>query len=170
MERAEPDRHPRLHKLSQMTWDEIWMRPVDVQIADEMRCYHEEFEMILDDLLAYPGSTPVLAEGAALLPDLVSGLLSDDHQAIWIVPTPAFQWTHYTPERRPFMKDILKQCQDATQALQNWMDRDAGFAKQVSARARELGLESIEVDGERTIEENTEIVTNHFRLAGGEEG
>ena len=64
MERAEPDRHPRLHKLNRMTWDEIWMRPVDAQIADETRCYHEEFEMILDDLLAYPRSTPVLAEGA----------------------------------------------------------------------------------------------------------
>ena len=165
--RVDPGRHPTLHKLNQMTWNEIWMRPVDVQIADETRCYHEEFEMILEDLSAYPRSTPVLAEGAALLPDMVSGLLPGDHRAIWIVPTAAFQRAHYTPEQRPFMKDILKQCQDATQALQNWMDRDAGFAKQVSTRVRELGLGLITVDGERTIEKNAEMVANHFRLVGG---
>jgi 2-phosphoglycerate kinase len=166
-EHVDPDRHPTLHKLNQMTWDEIWMRPVDVQIADEMRCYHEEFEMIVDDLLAYPRSTPVLAEGAALLPDLVSALLPNDRRAIWIVPTATFQQTHYTPEQRPWVHGILKQCRDARQAFQNWMDRDAGFAKRVSARARELGLELIEVDGERTIEQNTKIVANHFRLAEG---
>jgi hypothetical protein len=166
-ERVDPDIHPTLHKLNQMTWNEIWMQPVNVQIADEMKCYHEEFEMILDDLLAYPRSTPVLAEGAALLPDLVSGLLPDDRRAIWIVPTAAFQRAHYTPEKRPFMKSILKQCQDAPRAFQNWMDRDAGFAKQVSTRVLELGFRLIEVDGKRTIEKTAEMVANHFRLAEG---
>jgi adenylate kinase family enzyme len=167
MEHADPDRHPTLHKLNQTAWNEIWMRPVDVQIAEEMKCYYEEFDMLLDDLLEYPRSTPVLAEGAALLPDLVSGLLPDDRRAIWIVPTAAFQRAHYTPEQRPWVKDILKQCQDATQAFQNWMDRDAGFANQVSTRVRELGFRLIEVDGERTIEENTEMVADHFRLVEG---
>jgi adenylate kinase family enzyme len=166
-ERVDPGRHPTFHKLAQMTWNEIWTRPVDVQIADETRCYHEEFDMILDDLLAYPKATPVLAEGAALLPDLVSGLLLDRRRAMWVVPTVTFQRAHYTPEQRPWMKDILKQCQDATQAFQNWMDRDAGFARWVSTRARELGLELMEIDGERTIEQNAERAANHYRLAEG---
>jgi hypothetical protein len=150
-----------------MTWNEIWMQPVDVQIADEARCYHEEFDMILDDLLAYPKSTLVLAEGAALLPDLVSRLLLDRRRALWVVPTATFQRAHYTPEQRPWMKDILNQCQDATQAFQNWMDRDAGFARWVSRRARELELELMEVDGERTIAQNAERAANHFRLPAG---
>ena len=162
--RVDPVAHPTFHRLTHMAWDEIWMRPVAVQIADEFACYREQFGMIVDDLLALPRSTPVIAEGAALLPDLVFGLLPDRSRAVWVIPAESFQRKHYTPGRRPFVNDILADCQDPTQAFANWMDRDVGFAKRVAEQARALGLKVLTVDGKRTIEQNAEIVARHLGL------
>jgi 2-phosphoglycerate kinase len=165
--RADPDRHPTLYRLTRMTWDEIWRRPVDVQIADEFACYREEFAMIVDDLMGYPRSTPVVAEGAALLPECVSCVLPDHHRAVWVVPTEAFQRGHYTLERRPWMREILDQCEDPAQAFHNWMDRDAGFARSVVKSVRELDLTVLEVDGERTLAENVDVIARHLQLVEG---
>jgi hypothetical protein len=162
--RADPVAHPTFHRLAHMTWDEIWMRPVTVQIADEFACYREQFGMIVDDLLALPRSTPVIVEGAALLPELVSELSHDRSRAVWVIPTESFQREHYTPEKRPFVNDILAHCQNPTQAFANWMDRDAGFAKRVAQQAQALDFEVLTVDGQRTIEQNAEIVAQFFGL------
>ena len=162
--RVDPVKQPTFHRLARMTWDEIWMRPVAVQVADEFACYREEFAMILDDLLALPGSELIVAEGAALLPELISGLLQDRSRAMWVVPTEPFQREHYTLEKRPWIKDILRHCQNPTQAFANWMDRDVGFAKRVAEQARALDLEVLAVDGKRTIAQNAEIVARCFGL------
>jgi hypothetical protein len=160
--RVVPDKHPVFHQLSGMSWDDIWMRPVPVQVAAEFEIYLEAFEMIVEDLLAMPGSPPVLAEGAALLPDCVAEVLMDRRQAIWIVPTEIFQRTHYP--RRSWIHDILRQCTDPQQAFQNWMDRDVAFAKQVAGRTAELGLALINVDGTITIAETAAMVETFFEL------
>jgi hypothetical protein len=161
---VDPIEQPTFHRLAQMAWDEVWMRPVEVQVAEEIACYREEFAMIVDDLLALDRSRPVIAEGAALLPDLVCGLLPDRSRAVWVVPTESFQRQHYTLEKRPWVKDILRHCQDPTQAFANWMDRDVGFAEWVARRARELDLEVLMVDGQRTIRQNAGLVAQRFGL------
>ena len=168
--RADPVEQPTFHRLTQMTWDDIWMRPVEVQIADEIVCYREQFGMIVSDLLALPRSRPIIVEGAALLPELVSGVLCDRTRAAWVVPTEAFQRAHYTPERRPFIRDILSRCQSPTQAFANWMDRDVGFAKQVARQARALGMNVLMVDGKYTVEENAKRVANGFGLVKAHRG
>jgi 2-phosphoglycerate kinase len=160
--RADPVARPTFHRLTHMTWEEIWMRPVAVQIADEFACYREQFGMIVDDLLALPRSTPVIAEGAALLPNLVSGLLPDRSRAVWVIPTEPFQREHYTPEKRPFVNGVLAHCQNPAQAFANWMDRDVGFAKWVAGQAQALDLQVLTVDGKRTVEQNAEIVAQYL--------
>jgi hypothetical protein len=152
---------PTFHKLLNMTWDEIWTRPVDIQLREEIAIYREEFDMILDDLLALPKSPPILAEGTALLPDCVNDVLVNHNHAIWIVPSESFQREHY-PDRGPWVHGILRQCTDPDLAFQNWMDRDVAFAKWVARRTTELGLEMIEVDGRRTIADNARAVARHF--------
>jgi hypothetical protein len=147
-----------------MTWDEVWMRPVAVQIADEFTCYREQFGMIVSDLAAMPRSKPIVAEGAALLPDFVSDLLQDRSRAVWVVPTEAFQRAHYTPERRPFINDILAHCENPSQAFANWMERDVGFAKRVTEQAQALDLKVLTVGGTRTVRQNAEIVAQCFGL------
>ena len=152
---------PTFHKLLSMTWDEIWTRPVDLQLSEEIAIYREEFDMILDDLLALPPSPPILAEGTALLPDCVNDVLVNHNQAMWIVPSESFQREHY-PDRGGWVQDILRQCADPDLAFRNWMDRDVAFARWVSRRTTELGLEMIEVDGKRTIADNAQAVARHF--------
>jgi hypothetical protein len=157
-------KQPAFHQVLHMTWDEIWMRPVEVQLKKEIAIYREEFEMIVQDLLALPKSPPILAEGAALLPGCVRDVLLNPHQAIWIVPTGPFQRAHY-PNRGPWVQDILRQCKHPEQAFRNWMDRDVAFARWVARSATGLGLRLLEVDKERTISDNARIVAQHFQLA-----
>lgn len=56
--RVTPLRQPAFHQVLNMTWDEIWMRPVKVQLGKEIAIYREEFGMIIKDLLASPKSPP----------------------------------------------------------------------------------------------------------------
>ena len=152
---------PTFHKLLTMTWDEIWTRPVDLQIREEIAIYREEFDMILDDLLALPPSPPILAEGAALLPDCVNDVLWNPHQAIWIIPSESFQRERY-PDRGPWVQDILRHCADPDLAFRNWMDRDVAFARWVTGKATALGMRLLEVNGEHAVAEYAQTVTQHF--------
>ena len=61
MRRTRPDRHPVMFKYSKMNWNEIWSRPVDVQVQEEFEFYRERFEMIVEDLRKFkPGKAIIL--------------------------------------------------------------------------------------------------------------
>ena len=162
LKRADPGKHPRMFRASGVTWDEVWMHPVDYLVAREFAFYREEFEMVMEDLLVMPRSSPILAEGAALLPECVAPLLTRPNQAIWVVPTEHFQRTQYA--RRDWVENILRQCSQPSEAWENWMGRDAAFARQVSSDARERQLAILEVDGSQSIQRNTELIAKHFAL------
>jgi hypothetical protein len=156
------DKQPVFHKLTHLSSDELWMRPVDQQIAEEIALYREEFPLILQDLLTLPATHPIIAEGAALLPEQVCQLLSDPRRAIWIVPTAEFQQHHYP--RRDWTHDIVAACTDPEQAFQNWMQRDIGFATFIASQATEQGMRVLLVDGKRSLAENIASVEQHFQL------
>ena len=158
---AERDTAPTLFKVTHMDWETLWMRPVETLFQDEVQVYREEWRLIVDDLLALPSDRPIVAEGAALMPGLVHGILSDPRQAIWVVPSETFQREIY-PKRGDWVDEILSQCSQPEQALRNWMDRDVAFARHVSARSRALALAVLTVDGSRSIDENATIVAAQF--------
>jgi len=166
--RATADAQPHLYRVARMNWDEIWGRPVEVLLQDEIAVYREEWGMIVDDLLALPDDLPVIAEGAALLPELVHGVLSERRHAIWIVPTEAFQCEIYA-HRGAWVDEILSQCAQPEQAFESWMARDAAYARWVQREARRLGLEVHVVDGRRSIDENAAIVEARFGLDAKED-
>jgi hypothetical protein len=163
LRRAIPGKHPRMTKAASVTWDEVWMRPVDYLVEREIAFYREEFELIVEDLLAMPTRAPICAEGAALLPECVAALGVDPQHAIWIVPTEEFQRREY--RRREWVQGILAQCSEPEQAWQNWMGRDAGFARTVALQAERLRFVALEVDGGAAIESNAIRVARHFGLA-----
>ncbi len=156
-----PEKQPRFHRVMHSSWDEIWMRPVDELVEDEWAIYGEQWSLIVDDLLRLPADRPIVAEGAALLPELVQPILADREHAVWIVPTEAFQRTMY-PRRGDWVKDVLKQCTYPQRAFQNWMDRDAAFARHIERQCRELGLHLLAIDGTCSIEENAHKVEALF--------
>jgi hypothetical protein len=116
----------------------------------------------VEDLAAFPVDEPLLVEGAALLPEIVVNLISGYYQALFVVPTPAFQQEAYA--KRAWREEILRQCQDPEQAWQNWMARDVEYGRWIRASARHRGLSIMEVDGSRTVEHNARRVARCFRL------
>ncbi len=157
-----------------MTWDELWMRDVPTLLADELAIYAEEFPMILADLERLVRQRGlVVAEGAALLPELVAPWVADPRQALWMVPTESFQRRMY-PQRGPWVQEILAQCSDPEAAFANWMDRDIAFAQHAAERAARAGLRVLWVDGVASLEENARAVAQwfapHLPPADGPEG
>jgi hypothetical protein len=161
---AGAEAQPHLYRVARMSWDEIWERPVEVLLKDEIAVYREQWGMIVDDLLALPDELPVIAEGAALLPARVQKVLCDRRHAIWIIPTEAFQRERYA-QRGAWVEEILAQCRAPESAFEHWMARDAAYARWVGREARRLGLRVLTVRGRRSIDENAAIVEAHLRLA-----
>lgn len=154
--------HPALFAIPRMTWDQIWMRPVGVQVAAVLDAYRQEWEMILHDLRALPLDRPLLVEGCALLPELVAPVAAR-RQVLWFVPEPAFQRQHYA--QRGFIQEILAQCGDPQAAWANWMGRDEQFGREVASAASARGYAVEWVDGRRSLDELTALAAAHFGLA-----
>jgi hypothetical protein len=94
-EQVVPERQPVWARLNGLTCDGLWMRPVEEQVTEEIAFYQEEFPMILNDLARLPAGQTVIAEGAALLPELLDAFVAGPRRAVWIVPAAEFQLTHY---------------------------------------------------------------------------
>jgi hypothetical protein len=158
-----PDRFPVFHRLLCATVEEVWIqRSVEQQVDEELQLYREEFPLILDDFRAIPADRPVIAEGAALLPDLLEQLKIPRNRAIWIVPTEEFQREHYS--RREWRHDVVRETSDPSKAWENWMARDARFAQAVCEEAQLLGYCVLTTDGSRSIKDTMCVVEEHFRL------
>jgi hypothetical protein len=164
MRLATPEKQPTMAKVAALSWDEIWTRPVEVQLQDEFDFYYEEFELLLDELALYPQGQPILAEGNAWLPELLGRLQAPPGRIVYVIPTRAFQVANYS--QRAFIKDILSQCADPQAAFANWMERDARFGEKVDQSARQAGLLVIRVDGRLSIEENAALVEKALNLSG----
>ncbi|MBN1964297.1 MAG: hypothetical protein JW910_06600 [Anaerolineae bacterium] len=162
MEQATPDAQPEMYAVARRAGDDLWLRPVAELLASEVRFYAEEFPLHVAALQALPRDVPVLAEGAALLPELVTPLLADPRRALWVVPTPEFQHHHYA--QRPWIQGYLQACSDPDRAFAHWMGRDAGFAQHAAEGARARGFPVITVDGSRSIAENAAAVAAHWGL------
>ncbi len=39
VERCDPERHPTMYKIANMGWNEIWSRPVSLQVREEFEYY-----------------------------------------------------------------------------------------------------------------------------------
>lgn len=163
-QRFTPEQHPTLYRWTHTPWDALWMQSDEALLQQAIAAYTEHFSLILQDLLETDPSVPLLSEGTALLPGCVPPLLSDKRRALWVVPSEAFQRQMY-PQRN-FVQSILSTCRDPDRAFQNWMHRDANFARWVAAEARTLSLHVLENDGTRTVAANTSRVADYFRLSG----
>jgi hypothetical protein len=151
----------------------MWMQSPQDLLRGTIAAYREQLALVLADLQALgglqSGSAPWLVEGTSLLPDALADLGIDPQQAIWIVPEEAFQRRYYA-RRGDWLQGILSTCRDPQQAFENWMSRDAAFARWVREQARQRGLFLLEVDGRLSIPENAAIVAGHFGLASPQAG
>jgi len=162
--RMAPADAPLLQAFLSMDMDERWVNhPPDVMFKTFPWFAGEGFDLILDDLLALPQEPPILVEGFRLLPRLVASLLSLPHQAVWLVPSPAFRRIAF--DRRGFTWEIPNRTSQPERALSNLLLRDQIFTDAVIAEAIALRLRVIEVDGGLSIAEETNRVARCLGLS-----
>lgn len=166
LDRIDPIRHPSLSGWLAASCDQRWLKPVDDLVADAIGCYRDHFSLIAEDLSSLhektgrSGTQPILVEGTALLPALLSAESVLPDHAIWMAPTAAFQLEHY--RRRPWISEMLSDCLDTVRAFDNWMQRDIRFAQWVAEEAADHGYTVMWVDGSQSIESNAAQLARHF--------
>lgn len=161
--RSNPIDHPLIHQFLAMDMDERWLNRSPSLMLETFHGFRgEAFEMILEDLQAMPGDRPILAEGFRLLPRTVAPLLGGPGQAVWLIPTPEFRRSAF--DARGFTWEIPRKTSDPGRTLNNLLERDALFARQLAEEATGLGLRVIRVDGSRDIDEMTGLVGHALGL------
>jgi hypothetical protein len=128
-----------------MDMDERWLnRSPQVMLSTFHGFQGEQFDLMVDDLLALSPKPPVLAEGFTLLPRLVAPLLSGQGQAVWLIPTPEFRRAAF--DGRGSTWDIPRKTSDPDRALANLLERDGLFTNELLHEATALNLQVIRVD------------------------
>jgi len=138
---------PVLAKLRALPVERRLRQPPEVQVADVVEAYREEFVFILKEL----SDGPVVVEGAALLPELLGAIGVAADRAVWLVPTEGFQRVHYS--NRDWAQDLLAGFTDAEALFEVWMQRDAAFARLVARQAGDFGYHVVTVDSQRSAED-----------------
>lgn len=136
---------PLLHAFLAMDMDERWLnRSPQVMLSTFHGFRGEQFDLLIDEILALPRNSAVLVEGFTLLPRLVAPLLSGPGQAVWLIPTPEFRRAAF--DARGSTWDIPRKTSDPDRALANLLERDRLFSDQVFSEATALDLPVVRVD------------------------
>ena len=148
--------------VEKMTSEQIWMREPGVQCKEELIIYEEISEYIQNDLKNADGKKDIITEGAAYLPRLAKRLHVPADRYLSITPTKAFQVFHYS--KREWVPFVLSECSNQAKAFENWMERDALFAREVQRQCAEVGYVSVINDGKVPVEEMIKMAAEHFGL------
>ena len=161
--RCRPEDCPSLTAFKAMDMDERWLnRPLELMLETFHWFRGEAFDLIVEDLLAFPTDQRVLVENFRLLPRLVGPLLDTGAQAAWLIPTPEFRLAAFAS--RGTLMDIVGKTSDPPRALENLLRRDGMFTAQVEREAREAGLSVINVGADLAVDDLTSRVAAQFGL------
>lgn len=156
---------PVCTRIKSMTPEETWMRDPVVQCEEELAWYLEVFDYVSEEIAQIQGIKNVqgvIAEGAAYLPTLMKSINVPYNRYLSITPTKDFQVAHYS--QREWVPYVLQDCSDKDKAFENWMERDALFAKDVQRQCEEIGYFSLINNEKMEINELVEMVEEHFGL------
>jgi hypothetical protein len=162
--RSTPEGCPFLHEFMAMDLDERWVNRSPEMMLDSFHWFRgEAFDLITEDILRLPAEPAVIAEGFRLLPHLVEPLLATRRHAVWLLPTPEFRRAVFDGRGGPTW-GFLAKTSDPDRALRNVLERDALFTSRLHDEAKRLGLNTIEVDTEVTVEDLAGRVAEAFGL------
>lgn len=155
--------HPYCLQWEQMTDEERWLRPAEVQAKHVYAMWAEKYTYRLNDLLSLPKGKKIVAEGYGFLPSYVAPLIESKQQAIWLVPTEDFK-------KRTFKARVLEgakasyrhRVQYPEQALDFHRRRDMIITARVREEAIARNLKLLTIDGGRSLDEVFAIVEDHF--------
>ena len=125
--------------------EEFWMRD-PVEMCEELiGFYREIFPFVVEDLRSAAEKEPLIAEGIALMPELVMqafpGLTGTvpPHcvEYVCMVAEESFQVRHF--REREWVPLLLDGCRNKEKAFSNWMKREKLFAEYIKQTAEHLG-------------------------------
>jgi len=141
--------------------DERWVHPEPEDLVQRaLQSFRDRFPLVIEDLLALPKEPKIVTEGFGLTPELLFPVLSNKHQAIWLVPTEEFKWASMKRRNKPSFGNDTS---DPKKATMNIFTRDMLLAEHMKTQARLHGLIVYEVDGTRSIEDRVTLVEQHFQ-------
>jgi adenylate kinase family enzyme len=151
---------PRYQAFLSTSLDERWVQPEPKALFQRvLQTFHDRFPLVIEDLLTLPQEPAILAEGFGFTPELLSPVLSNPHQAIWLVPTAQFKWVSLIRRNKPSFRD---QTSDPVRATQNLLRRDKLLADHIKTQALTYRLGLIEIDGSRSAEQVAALLEQHF--------
>jgi hypothetical protein len=163
--RTTVEQQPTFARFLAMTMDERWVsRTPEEMAAMVVTNSAERFPLVIEDLRAFSGETPLLAEGPWLFPELVAPLLTSPRQALWLNPTVEFKRASAARRDKPAFRH---ETSDSERATRNWFERDMLLAAHIERQAQEHGLRVVTVDGSRSLEEMVAMVAEHFSQCTG---
>lgn len=155
------DRSSPMYRWLTMTTDERWTwRTPEVMLQEMLPGFRRRFQLVLEDLLAMPTSSPIVIEGFGLLPELVQPLLCSPNQAVWLTPTEEFKWASFTARGKA--KD-RRDSIDPARARHNHFTRDMLLAYHIQEQTRKLALPCHVIDGSHSVEEMLALVKEQFK-------
>ena len=122
----------------------------------------ERCDLVVEDLLALPGDTPIVAEGAAFFPTVIAPLLACPEQAIFLIPTEQFKRASHA--RRGKSTDRAARTSNPARYIDHHIARDLLMAEYYRATVAQRGLRAIAIDGTQDAESIATLVEAHFGL------
>lgn len=140
--------------------DERWVAPEPEELFQRaLQAFRDRFPLVVEDLLALPRQSGIVAEGFGLLPELLAPLLSHPNQALWLAPSDAFKRASMERRGKP---SFGAQVSDLERAKTNLLARDRLLAEYIRGQVLSYGFTLYEVDGARSPEETADWVERHF--------
>lgn len=175
LRRATPERFPhnaalfrRVEDLSEAGFvEETWVAHSVADMARTTRLIWEErLPLVIEDLLAMPTDTPIIAEGPGFFPTTIEPLLSRPQQAIWLLPSAAFKRASHARRQKTAFRDLTS---NPGLALDNHITRDLLLTETYRQELTSSTLSWIEITGRDPAEVIARQVMAQFGLPGIEE-
>lgn len=128
--------------------DEIWLAEPAAIIQHTLEANAERCQLMVEDIEALPTSPLIIAEGTPLFPWLIANRIAARDNAVWLIPTPAFQRARLL--ERPQI--TFQRTSDPSRALENRIQREIAVSKLIERDARKRGFHIVHVDGSRTVD------------------
>jgi 2-phosphoglycerate kinase len=151
---------PEIRDFLNASLDERWIYPEpDALFVFLLHSFPLRFQLVIDDIFALPDDKPVIVEGFGLLPELVHSMISNHHQAIWLVPTDTFKWESMARRGKPSFANMTM---DPERAKTNLFTRDKILADYYRKQVSAYGYTLYEVDGSHSVEEMTDLIDEYL--------
>ena len=161
-ERATPEQHPTYYSITQVTGDDLWLRPLEEQIRTEPVFISEALPLICEDVeqILKQDQRPLIVD-ASVVPSSIESRLPSRNHIFYLIPSEQFQRIQYT--KRSFITSVLSKTTDPELAWSNWMARDAAYARWLNEQVVMYSLPHLVVDGNLSLESTTDMIANHYR-------